>query len=173
MFLTHSSPETHPSSTHHGLCQEYSLFTHRMPTWLCQCNFGGYQRKELETSPANPEYTSSSNHASVFSPMRPHQHIQHAEGASLAAGQVENRIQGRHYDIQTTQVQWASISKLQITSKVPRRCMRSYANDWHLEEYPSRTNIEAWAFRCPVPAILKVLAYHIRCAPSISSLGAN
>ena len=90
------------------LCQEFSLFTHKMSTCPCQYDSGWCQRKELETSPAYPEDTCSSG----YSLTRPHQHIQHAEGAPLAAGQVANRIQGRHYEIQPTRVQWTGLSMI-------------------------------------------------------------
>ena len=45
MLHPHSSPQTHSLSTHHRLHQEYCLFTHSMPTWLCQCDdYGGCKR---------------------------------------------------------------------------------------------------------------------------------
>ena len=86
MLLPHSCPQSHPFSVHHGLCQEYSLFARRMPIRLRHCESGGCQWKEPETSTKYTEYTGLSGYSS----MRPHRHIQHAKGTSLAAGDVAN-----------------------------------------------------------------------------------
>ena len=53
-----------------------------------------------------------------------------------------------------------------ISVRVPRRSLRSSADDRHLDDHPTRTNIGARAFRCVASTIWNALTLDIRDSPS-------
>ena len=52
----------------HRFCQEHCMFSHWLPSRLCQCNPGRHLWQEYEAPPAYPENVGSSG----YSPVRPH-----------------------------------------------------------------------------------------------------
>ena len=55
-----------------------------------------------------------------------------------------------------------------ITFNVLRRFLRSSVDDRLLAEYPLRTNIGAWTFRCAAPTIWNAMPYDIRGTACVS-----
>ena len=68
IFFRYSSPPSHPFSTYHRFCQEHCMFSHWLPSHLCQCNPGRHRWQEYEAHPAYPEHVGSSG----YTPVRPH-----------------------------------------------------------------------------------------------------
>ena len=55
-----------------------------------------------------------------------------------------------------------------ISLRVPRRSLRSSADDRRLDDHPTRTNIGARSFRCVAPTIWIALPLDIRDSSSVS-----